>query len=386
MLSGISIATYADNSSYPVGSPVYNLWAAYYQAEKSDPQQAAKILEQLATLTPNDVNIWKTSTYLQINLKHNEQALISLDKALAITPNDEQLLMQKAYLLNAEQRNSEALPIFQHLTLSQDPSTAEKAKTAVKNLTPAAPTTSGSSHYFADIYFSPSYEGRYDDVIFPLKVRYGRNFGENNQVQVYSFLNVNRDTQSKGGARPEIIDQNAIIAGLGANYQPWLNLPIRVYLEAGGSYDLVDLNRKKFRESVNAGIAGYQEWYGTQFKHEAPTNQSTWFNEAYGNIASYSREDYNVISDLRLRSGWNYKHNDFGTWQTYVKVHAINDTNHEYYNNLFEIGPGLAWQPFHLPVKFRVEQMYGKYVIGTPASVKSTFDNTRVELTLFKDF
>lgn len=385
LITSFAVVGHAENPTYPVGSPVYNLWANYYQIEKTDPQQAAKILEQLAALTPNDLNLWKTSTYLQIRLKHNDQALASLDRALVLNPNDEQLLLQKAYLLNAAQRSKEALPIFQQLSHSQDPATAAKAQVAVKNLSPAE-NSAPDSPYFGDIYFSPSYEGRYDDVIFPLKVRYGRNFGENNRVQIYSFLNINRDTQSKGGARPEIIDQNALIVGLGANYQPWLNLPIRIYLEAGGSYDLVDLNRKKFRESVNGGITAYQEWYGNQFKHEAPSNQAVWFNEAYGNIASYSREDYNVISDLRWRSGLNYKHEQLGTWQAYLKAHTMNDTNHEYYNNIFEIGPGLAWQPFHLPIKLRVEQMYGKYVIGTPPSVKSTFNNTRVELTLFKDF
>ena len=68
--------------------------------------------------------------------------------------------------------------------------------------------------YFRDIYFAPSYESRYDDVIFPLKMRYGKNI-DNGRAQVYGFLNLNRDTQSQGGVRPEIIDENAATLGWG---------------------------------------------------------------------------------------------------------------------------------------------------------------------------
>ncbi len=45
-------------------------------------------------------------------------------------------------------------------------------------------------------------------MIFPLKMRYGKNI-DNGRAQVYGFLNLNRDTQSQGGVRPEIIDENA---------------------------------------------------------------------------------------------------------------------------------------------------------------------------------
>lgn len=51
-------------------------------------------------------------------------------------------------------------------------------------------------------------------------MRYGKNI-DNGRAQVYGFLNLNRDTQSQGGVRPEIIDENAATLGVGANYQPW---------------------------------------------------------------------------------------------------------------------------------------------------------------------
>ncbi|WP_312602878.1 tetratricopeptide repeat protein [Acinetobacter schindleri] len=375
-----SFPTQAENTS-----ELYKLWEQYYQIEQTSPEQAAHILQQISQKSPQDPKVWKTWTYLEMRKNNNNQALIYIDRTLELTPNDEQLLLQKAYLLNSAQRNPEALEIFKKLQNSSDPETAAKAQQAVINL---SGTTSGQTkNTFTDIYFSPSFEGRYDTAILPLKFRYGRYWGEENRGQIYGFASINRDTRSTGGARPEIIDQNAAIVGVGTNYRPW-EWPVYLYLELGGSYDLIDLNRDKFRESINFGLTGYQEWYWQDSKtgHSPVPQQIQYFAELYGNAASYSREDYNVIGDLRLRTGWNFNRDHLGNIQTYLKLHTINDSNNEFYNNLAELGPGIAWQPTDFPIKLRVEQMYGKYVNGAPESGKRTFDNTRVELTYYWSF
>src|SRR5690606_21153803 len=363
----------------------YILWEQYYQVEQKDFEQATQLLQQISQKSPRDPKVWKTWTYLEMRKNNNTEALIYIDRTLELTPDDEQLLLQKAYLLNAAQRNPEALEIFKKLQSSSNPETAAKAQQAVLNLNG---TTSGQTkNTFADIYFSPSFEGRYDTAILPLKLRYGRYWGEKNRGQIYGFANINRDTQSTGGARPEIIDQNAAIVGVGTNYRPW-EWPLYLYLELGGSYDLIDLNRDKFRESINFGLTGYQEWYwhDSETSHSPVTQKTQYFAELYGNTASYSREDYNVIGDLRLRTGWNFNRDHLGNIQTYLKLHTINDSNNEFYNNLAELGPGIAWQPVDFPVKLSIEQMYGKYVNGAPESGKRTFDNTRVELTYYWSF
>lgn len=376
----IQAETRAENNS-----EIYALWEQYYQIEKNNPEQATHLLQQISQKSPEDPKVWKTWTYLEMRKNNNPEALIYIDRTLELTPDDEQLLLQKAYLLNAAQRNPEALEIFKKLQSSSNPETAAKAEQAVLNL---SGTTSGQTqNTFADIYFSPSFEGRYDTAILPLKLRYGRYWGEENRGQIYGFASINRDTQSTGGARPEIIDQNAAIVGVGTNYRPW-EWPLYLYLELGGSYDLIDLNRDKFRESINFGLTSYQEWYwhDSETSHSPVTLKTQYFAELYGNAASYSREDYNVIGDLRLRTGWNFNRDHLGNIQTYLKLHTINDSNNEFYNNLAELGPGIAWQPVDFPVKLRIEQMYGKYVNGAPESGKRTFDNTRVELTYYWSF
>ncbi|WP_436861258.1 tetratricopeptide repeat protein [Acinetobacter haemolyticus] len=368
------------DAAYKPGNPIYDRWDQFYKLEQQQPEQAEKILLELAALTPQDIKVWKSLTYLQIRLNKQDQALYSVRKASQLAPQDDQLKLQEAYLLNQLQRDRDALPIFKMLAQSNDVEIATKAQQAVQNL-------SGGTvkPVFKDIYFAPSYESRYDDFIFPLKMRYGRNL-DNGRAQVYGFMNLNRDTKSRGGVRPEIIDENAVTVGVGANYQPWLSIPIRAYLELGGSYDLIDRNRDKFRESVVGGVTGYQEWYA----NPSVENRTVWndyFTDLYGNVASYSREDYNVIADLRLRSGFNVYRGETGTVQAYAKLHALADSEGENYNNLFEYGAGVAWQPFnYVPVKVRVERLYGHYFKDALANGQERYNNTRTELVFYKSF
>ncbi|WP_336038424.1 hypothetical protein [Acinetobacter calcoaceticus] len=368
------------NAEYKSGNIIYDKWDRFYKIEQSQPAEAEKILIELSKLTPTDIKVWKSLTYLQIRLEKREEALQSLKQARNLAPQDDTLKLQEAYLLNQQKKNREALVLFKELTSSSDPAIADKANQAVKNLSGGEVKT-----YFRDVYFAPSYESRYDDVIFPLKARYGKNF-DNGRAQVYGFLNLNRDTQSQGGVRPEIIDENAVTLGIGANYQPWTSIPVRAYLEVGGSYDLIDRNRDKFRESVVGGVTGYQEWYSqNNCNHLLCFND--YFTDLYGNAATYSREDYNVIGDLRLRTGLNVYKGENGTVQAYVKLHGLADSKDEYYNNLFEYGPGISWQPFNYqPIKLRVERLYGNYFKDVPIDTKDHYNNTRIELVFYKDF
>lgn len=368
------------DAEYKPGNPIYDRWDKFYKIEQSQPEQAEKILIELSQLTPQDIKVWKSLTYLQIRLNKQNDAIQSVRKAEQLAPQDDQLKLQEAYLLNQQKRNKEALALFKGLSTSSDTEIAEKAQQAVQNLSGSTvPST------FKDIYFAPSYESRYDDFIFPLKMRYGKNL-DNGRAQVYGFVNLNRDTKSKGGVRPEIIDENAVTVGIGANYQPWQSIPIRAYLEVGGSYDLIDRNRDKFRESIVGGVTGYQEWYASPTA-EQRTVWNDYFTDLYGNVASYSREDYNVIADLRLRSGFNVYRGEAGTVQAYGKLHTLADSEGENYNNLFEYGAGVAWQPFnYIPVKLRVERLYGHYFKDALADGTENYNNTRTELVFYKSF
>ena len=170
---------------------------------------------------------------------------------------------------------------------------------------------------------------------------------------------------------------------MGANYQPWTSIPVRAYVEVGGSYDLIDRNRKRFRESVVGGVTGYQEWY-SQTNCDHSLCLDNYFTDLYGNVATYSREDYNVIGDLRLRTGLNLYKGESGTVQAYVKLHGLADSEDEYYNNLFEYGPHFMAAFNYQPIKLRVERLYGNYFKDVPVNTKDHYNNTRVELVFIR--
>ena len=157
------------DAEYKPGNPIYDRWDRFYKLEPNQPEQAEKVLLELSELTPQDVKVWKSLTYLQIRLNKQDQALQSVQQASKLDPQDDQLKLQQAYLLNQLKKDKDALPIFKDLTTSNNPEIASKAQEAVHNL------SSGTlKSTFKDIYFAPSYESRYDDFIFPLKMRYGK--------------------------------------------------------------------------------------------------------------------------------------------------------------------------------------------------------------------
>lgn len=63
-----------------------------------------KILVELSKLTPTDIKVWKSLTYLQIRLEKREEALQSLRQARNLAPQDDTLKLQEAYLLNQQKK------------------------------------------------------------------------------------------------------------------------------------------------------------------------------------------------------------------------------------------------------------------------------------------
>lgn len=56
-------------SEYKPGNLIYDKWDRFYKIEQSQPQEAEKILIELSKLTPTDIKVWKSLTYLQIRLE-----------------------------------------------------------------------------------------------------------------------------------------------------------------------------------------------------------------------------------------------------------------------------------------------------------------------------
>ncbi len=59
--------------AYKPGNPIYDKWDRFYKIEQSQPQEAEKILVELSKLTPTDIKVWKSLTYLQIRLEKGKK-------------------------------------------------------------------------------------------------------------------------------------------------------------------------------------------------------------------------------------------------------------------------------------------------------------------------
>ena len=63
------------DAAYKPGNPIYDRWDKFYKIEQSQPVEAEKILLQLGQITPQDIKVWKSLTYLQIRLNKQNDAI-----------------------------------------------------------------------------------------------------------------------------------------------------------------------------------------------------------------------------------------------------------------------------------------------------------------------
>ena len=82
------------DAAYKPGNPIYDRWDQFYKIEQSQPENAEKILIELGQLTPQDIKVWKSLTYLQIRLNKQNEAIQSVRKAEQLAPQNDQLKLQ----------------------------------------------------------------------------------------------------------------------------------------------------------------------------------------------------------------------------------------------------------------------------------------------------
>lgn len=377
-----STLTWADSAE-----DIDQLWDKYAVNEVVNDEEALHVLEQIIQKEPDNIRALKSAVYLKLRQSKPLEAESFIGKVLAITPNDEALKLQKAYLLNQRGANAEALIIFDSLKNSHDKRIADAACQASFNLTPSSNFPKIKKPYFSDLYASPSYESRNAVAIIPMKLRAGRYYNSE-KGQLYGFTTFNRDTKSAGGVRPEIIDENSLILGLGINHSFGSSLPITAYTEIGGSYDLIDRGRKKLQEYAVVGAATYKEWGDTRPACRLGCSfPMTFHADFYGNVAAYSRNDYNVIADLRYRPGINIMKDDLGVTKLYFKLKSVHDTEREFFNNVLDLGLGVSYKlTKSVPLSVRFELMKAYYLGEDAPNGDSGFSNNRVEITYYKGF
>lgn len=365
----------------------YALWSRYYALEKSRPSEADAVLRQILSATPDSIRAWKTLGYLRLRQGDKTQALAAFRRAEKLAPHDEALQFQIAYLEVALEQNQAAYQRFGRLAHSSDRAYARKARVALRYL---GPTVSSllPRPYFADLYFSPSYESRFHLNLLPAKLRLGRRLNLPLAPEIYLFGAEDYDSRSAGGKVPAIFGQDAAALGVGLDIHPLRQWPIAAYLEVGARYDLVNRMRPRWREHVTAVLAGFQAWGLPEDCCDGAAHLLlTPYADLYGSLGVYSYDDYSVIAQTRLRGGLNLAQGPWGLLQAYLRMQLTEDTLQHFYNDTVDVGPGLAWWlPTRIPLVLRVESLWGHYLNGRNNPYPPNYTNERVELDFFWSF
>jgi tetratricopeptide (TPR) repeat protein len=361
----------------------------FYELKSKDPKAAKEKLEDIVAAYPNSSLAQAEMGYLLTSEGKNEEALEHFRAAEKNAPQDPQMSMQLGYVLDSTNRKKEAYKEFEKASLSKDEQVREEACLATINLAPVIHKKLPDP-YFADVYFSPSYNTRFDDGIFSLNLRGGVNVGPRKEWDVYAGFRGVRDTESRGGNAPQIFSDNVGVFALGARYIPLKNIPLSLYAEAGMAYDLLDRNRDRWRDDVRAGALMYTAWgaaphcpMGWQFPFRHVGN-------FYADVSVYSRYDWNWIGYARVREGLRVVEKGRSSLDAYLHVGGVVDSDDEFFNNLVEVGPGLAFVPDHRwNITFRYYVLKGNYLkVNGPSSnpYKPSYTDRRLEAECYWRF
>ena len=363
----------------------------FYALKKTNPEQAEALLRKIIQQNPCDLKANLEMAYLLNSQKRSKEAICYFQVAEILDPCNYEVKLEIAYLLNGLQRNRDAYYKFQEVTKACDCKTRLKGEEGMVGLA-GAQTKIFKKPFFVDFYTAPYYLSRFKDYIFPAQARAGVTYGNRNQGELYATIRFNRDTQSNvNNAIPAIYGDNAIDYAVGTNYQPFEKIPISAYIEWGRAYVLVtDDHGRWWQTDFRVGATGYTT-YGAPPVY-SPCLAFPWkfAGDIYGDFSYYSRYVHDAIGQLRVRPGLTVLTYHNSSINVYANINTLFDTERLFYNNILEVGPGIAFVPdnrFNFVI--RAEATLGYYLpINTsqPNPYPSIYRTTIVEFETYIRF
>jgi len=362
------------------------LFNRYYSLKKNHPQQAWKILQKILQKYPNDVNALKEAGYTTLNAKDKKNAYLYFKRAYDIT-QDPDLAMQLGYIsvdLNQKKLAYHYFDLASDTKNEKNKVSAEISKTYLTgNLMKILPEP-----YYADIYYDPFYFSRFKMVVQPLVIKAGKVINEKYQFKIYlSYQRTTDNRSTVADQLPQIYDDNASITALGAQINPILDAPLTAFVEAGKAIDIVYQNRSRWRNDLRGGLAYYKNW-GVEPTYDIhPVFSDHVIGDLYSDMIYFSRYR-DIIGSVRLREGIRLFKYETSSIDVYMKGFLVWDTAHQYYNNIIEWGPGIAFTPSNrYNIVFHLEALQGHYIpAGTspsPNPYNSNYHNNLVLLDCF---
>jgi tetratricopeptide (TPR) repeat protein len=396
-------------------SPEDRVYALARQQKHREVAEAINDLERKGPLSPamelQRLYAWQSLGETRLALEH-------IDSITKQHPGKPELALIHADLLINQHRWQEASTILKEIKAQQrDTPLAVEAQ----NRLAAIPEIANlDKWYWGEAYLSGDYLGRFGTVIGSGFARHGYYIPEVRWLQPYAEMRFSADTRSGAGGRGTIITDNFIgfYGGMRAQLLPTEYLFI--YGQGGVNKDFLDRREEgDWALDYQAGIYGFKSWGpGTILRtpsqivqtganvpaaqisaeqarksHGQETNdvfwRGDWFVDAGADFSYYHRYSSWI--------GYGQGHEGFRLWQfgpsvaldAYAVENVSWDVRGNFYDNLFEIGPGLRllWVPRkRWEVVLRTEWLAGFYFgrdeLGNRGNTSSTYDGVHVGLSV----
>ncbi|MFN7097099.1 MAG: tetratricopeptide repeat protein, partial [Gammaproteobacteria bacterium] len=349
-----------------VGSERDQLMNQFYALKKTNPQAAWNLLLQILTRYPDDVDALKEAGYISLADSNYKQALPYFERAYKIT-SDPVMALQAGYISSTLGNQPKAYGYFEDATTAPDASLAQKAQQAMTNIGGLQLKVLPSPFFF-DLYYAPIFFSRFALIVNPVIARAGITLNQKHNAQLYLIYRWTRDNRSGVGQISTIYQDDTAITSIGGNIQPFVKIPLVIFAQVGKAYNLLNIH-PRWRNDVRAGAIFYDQWGAQPIFSPTLDFPFAWISTLYSNVGYYSRYENDVIADSRLREGFRVLRYHPSAIDVYLDEHLILDSQQQFYNNIFEIGPGIVFYPSNrYNVDLRLESLRGYYLpVNSPS-------------------
>ncbi len=389
------VETQPNKGSEATLSPEGKLWNLFYKNKLNRPAIALKAINRLLQMHPDDIRTLKEAAYFAMAQKNSSGAIALWSRAYNLERNPEYAL-SIAYLYDAKNNKPKAFHFFDLASKTMDMSIKTKAELAM--------TSMGGSQfqflpkpYFAEFYSAPFYFSRFDLGVLPIITRTGITVNENHRTDAYASLRRTKDNRSgtvQGliiqNSISQIFEDNVAIYAAGLRTYPWPKIPLQTFVEIGQAEDLVYRNRTQWRSDVRGGLVYYNAWGKKPTWTAGLTFPWKWVSTLYGDTIYYSRYNNNIIGTVWFRPGLRVATFQSASLDFYLANYLILDKNREFFNNVYSLGPGIAFQPSNrINVVLRLEALQGYYIpvnSPTPNPYRSKYYNNLAMVEVYFRF
>ncbi len=349
-------------------------------------------------------------------LGESKRALQQVDQIVAAHSNSTELAFLKSDLLAQQHRWEEASAVLKKL---KDEHGNTKIAVEAERRLDAFPLIGNlDKNFWGEAYLSGDYLGRFGTVVGSGFIREGAFIPHARWLQPYAEMRFGADTRSGISGERTIITDNHVGLYAGARAQLLPTEYLFVYGQGGGDVDLLERRHNgDFAYDYQVGIYGFKSWGpGTVLLRSPPgwkapgdrpdafSAETRWRDKPWQDLFFWRGDwfvdagaDFSYYHRYASWIGYGQAHEGFRVFQfspdmgfdAYVVENISWDVRGNYFDNLFEVGPGARW--LWLPYRrweviLRGEWLNGFYLgRGREAfatSPRSHFDEFRATLSV----